>query len=229
MVPVPTSENAVGFAAKRPAFTHLTFKRQPAQRHPTLRKMTTPSASNPEPLRLVARPGMLSDVVQRAQAGDGAAFESIYREHSPKVYALCLRLSGGSQEDATELMQDVFIRAWRGLKKFRGESAFSSWLHRLAVNAMLERARSDKRRSARVLFMEDSAHDVASIAGEPDVRMDLEGAIASLPEGARIAFVLHEIEGYQHAEIADQLGVAEGTVKAQLHRARKLLIKALNR
>ena len=191
--------------------------------------MTIPSASNPEPIRLVARPGMLPDVVARAQAGDGAAFESIYREHSPKVYTLCLRLSAGSQEDATELMQDVFIRAWRGLKNFRGESAFSSWLHRLAVNAMLERARSDKRRSARVLFMEDPAHDVASISSEPDAQMDLESAIASLPEGARIAFVLHEIEGYRHSEIAEQLGVAEGTIKAQLHRARKLLIKALNR
>ncbi len=191
--------------------------------------MTIPSASNPEPLRLVARPGMLPDVIARAQAGDGAAFESIYREHSPKVYALCLRLCGGSQEDATELMQDVFIRAWRGLKSFRGESAFSSWLHRLAVNSMLERARSEKRRTARVLFMEDPAQDVATIADEPGAQMDIESAIAALPEGARIAFVLHEIEGYHHSEIAEQLGVAEGTVKAQLHRARKLLIKALNR
>ena len=191
--------------------------------------MTIPTASNPEPLRLVARPGMLPDVITRAQAGDGAAFETIYREHSPKVYALCLRLSGGSQEDATELMQDVFIRAWRGLKNFRGESAFSSWLHRLTVNAMLERARSEKRRTARVLFMEDPAQDVAMISDEPGAQMDIESAIAALPEGARIAFVLHEIEGYHHSEIAEQLGVAEGTVKAQLHRARKLLIKALNR
>lgn len=172
---------------------------------------------------------MLPDVVARAQAGDSDAFESIYREHSPRVYALCLRLSGGSADDASELMQDVFIRAWRGLKKFRGDSALSSWLHRLTVNAMLERARSEKRRSARVLFMEEPDHDVASVTDQPDSHMDLESAIAALPDGARIAFVLHEIEGYQHAEIAHQLGVAEGTVKAQLHRARKLLIKALNR
>ena len=191
--------------------------------------MTIPSPSEQEPLRLVSRPGMLPDVIARAQAGDGSAFEDIYREHSPRVFALCLRLSGGSTEDATELMQDVFIRAWRGLKNFRGESAFSSWLHRLTVNAMLERARSEKRRTARVLFMEDPGLDVASIAEEPGVQMDLESAIAALPEGARVAFVLHEIEGYHHAEIANQLGVAEGTVKAQLHRARKLLIKALNR
>jgi RNA polymerase sigma-70 factor (ECF subfamily) len=191
--------------------------------------MTIPSASDPEPLRLVSRPGLLPDVIARAQAGDSAAFERIYREHSPKVYALCLRLSGGSQDDATDLMQDVFIRAWRGLKNFRGESAFSSWLHRLTVNAMLERARSEKRRSARVLFMDDPAIDVAAMSTEPDAQMDLESAIAALPEGARVAFVLHEIEGYHHAEIAEQLGVAEGTVKAQLHRARKLLIRTLGR
>jgi RNA polymerase sigma-70 factor, ECF subfamily len=191
--------------------------------------MTIPSASEPEPLRLVARPGVLPESVERAQAGDNAAFETIYREHAPKVYALCLRLSAGSAQEATELMQDVFIRAWHGLKNFRGDCAFSSWLHRLTVNAMLERVRSDKRRSARVLFMDDPGRDVELAATEPDSRMDLESAIASLPEGARIAFVLHEIEGYHHAEIAEQLGVAEGTVKAQLHRARKLLIKALNR
>ncbi|HEX6574156.1 MAG TPA: RNA polymerase sigma factor [Gemmatimonadaceae bacterium] len=176
------------------------------------------------------RAASVPDAVRRAQAGDARAFETIYRENSPRVFALCLRLCGGSRDDATELMQDVFIRAWRGLRNFRGDSAFSSWLHRLTVNAMLERARSDKRRAARVLFMEDPAPDTAIAAGsDTDANIDLENAIASLPEGARIAFVLHEIEGYQHAEIADQLEIAEGTVKAQLHRARKLLIKALNR
>lgn len=189
--------------------------------------MTSPSAAS-QP-RFAAGSGLVPDVIRRAQAGDSSAFESLYREHSPKVYALCLRLSGGSATDATELLQDVFIRAWRGLRSFRGDSAFSSWLHRLTVNAMLERARSEKRRTARVLFMEDPAADVAMADGQPDMQMDLESAIASLPEGARVVFVLHEIEGFQHAEIADQLGVAEGTVKAQLHRARKLLMKALNR
>jgi RNA polymerase sigma-70 factor (ECF subfamily) len=192
--------------------------------------MTIPSAaSQPEPSRFAAGSGLVPDVVRRAQAGESAAFEALYREHSPRVYALCLRLSGGSTADATELLQDVFIRTWRGLKNFRGDSAFSSWLHRLTVNAMLERARSEKRRTARVLFMEDPGADLMPVENHPDMQMDLESAIALLPEGARIVFVLHEIEGYQHAEIAEQLGVAEGTVKAQLHRARKLLIKALNR
>ena len=192
--------------------------------------MTIPSAaSQPEPSRFGAGSGQVPDVVRRAQAGDSSAFESLYREHSPRVYALCLRLSGGSTVDASELLQDVFVRAWRGLRNFRGESAFSSWLHRLTVNAMLERVRSEKRRTARVLFMEDPGADMVTVETQPDTQMDLESAIAALPEGARIVFVLHEIEGYQHAEIAERLGVAEGTVKAQLHRARKLLMKALNR
>ena len=192
--------------------------------------MTIPSAaSQPEPSRFGAGSGQVPDVVRRAQAGDSSAFESLYREHSPRVYALCLRLSGGSTVDASELLQDVFVRAWRGLRNFRGESAFSSWLHRLTVNAMLERVRSEKRRTARVLFMEDPGADLVTVESQPDTQMDLESAIAGLPEGARIVFVLHEIEGYQHAEIAERLGVAEGTVKAQLHRARKLLMKALNR
>jgi RNA polymerase sigma-70 factor (ECF subfamily) len=172
---------------------------------------------------------MLPDVVRRAQAGDGAAFEQLYREHSPRVFALCLRLSGGTRNEATELMQDVFIRAWRNLNSFRGESALSSWLHRLTVNAMLENARSERRRELRVTGDRELMVDSIATSEQPDVGVDLERAIAALPDGARIAFVLHEIEGYQHAEIAAQLGVAEGTVKAQLHRARKLLIEALNR
>jgi RNA polymerase sigma-70 factor, ECF subfamily len=170
------------------------------------------------------------DLIRRAQAGDATAFEALYHEYSPRVYALCLRLSGGTPAEASELMQDVFIRAWRGLGNFRGESAFASWLHRLTVNAMLESARSEKRRTARVLFMDEPATvESANESQSPDAHIDLESAIASLPDGARIAFVLHEIEGYQHSEIAIQLGIAEGTVRAQLHRARKLLIQALNR
>lgn len=169
-------------------------------------------------------------LISRAQNGDVDAFELIYNEHSGRVYALCLRLMGGEQTAATELMQDVFVRAWKNLGKFRGESAFSSWLHRLAVNAMLENARSDKRRVARVLPMEDTSQIGAFAPGDsPELKIDLERAIARLPEGARTAFVLHDIEGFQHQEIAAQLGIAVGTVKAQLHRAHKLLIQALER
>jgi RNA polymerase sigma-70 factor, ECF subfamily len=166
--------------------------------------------------------------VRRAQAGDVDAFELLYREHSPRIYALCLRLKAGDTFDATELLQDVFIKAWRRLDTFRGDSAFVSWLHRLAVNTMLENSRSDQRRTARVLPMEDTSR-LAGAARSSGVesRMDMESAIASLPKGARLAFVLHDIEGYQHQEIAEQLCVTVGTVKAQLHRARRLLRERL--
>ncbi|MDQ6873157.1 MAG: sigma-70 family RNA polymerase sigma factor [Gemmatimonadota bacterium] len=166
--------------------------------------------------------------IRRAQAGDVAAFELLYREHSPRIYALCLRLKAGDKSDATELLQDVFIKAWRRLATFRGDCAFVSWLHRLAVNTMLENARSDQRRTARVLPMEDTSR-LAGAARSSGVesRMDMESAIASLPRGARLAFVLHDVEGYQHQEIAEQLSVSVGTVKAQLHRARRLLRERL--
>lgn len=174
--------------------------------------------------------GTSPDIIRRAQAGDTSAFEAIYRENSPRVFALCLRLSGGTREEASELMQTVFINAWRNLSSFRGDSALSSWLHRLTVNAMLESARAEKRRTARVLPIEDpESIGAEGVRQTPDLQVDLERAIAALPEGARMAFVLHEIEGLQHHEIAEQLGVTSGTVKAQLHRARKLLMKALER
>jgi RNA polymerase sigma factor, sigma-70 family len=166
--------------------------------------------------------------IRRAQAGDVDAFELLYREHSPRIYALCLRLKAGDRSDATELLQDVFIKAWRRLDTFRGDCAFASWLHRLAVNTMLENARSEQRRTARVLPMEDTSRLVgAARASGVELRMDMESAIASLPKGARLAFVLHDVEGYQHQEIAEQLSVSVGTVKAQLHRARRLLRERL--
>ena len=168
------------------------------------------------------------DQIRRAQAGDVAAFELLYREHSPRIYALCLRLRAGDSSDATELLQDVFIKAWRRLDTFRGDCAFASWLHRLAVNTMLENARSEGRRTARVLPMEDiSWLDGAARSSGIELKMDMENAIASLPKGARLAFVLHDVEGYQHQEIAEQLSVTVGTVKAQLHRARRLLRERL--
>jgi RNA polymerase sigma-70 factor (ECF subfamily) len=170
------------------------------------------------------------DSVRRAQAGDVDAFERLYRENAGRVYALCLRLQGGDGAQATELMQDVFIKAWRRLATFRGDCAFSSWLHRLAVNTMLENARSDRRRIARVLPMEDTSR-LASAARSSgvDLRMDMEDAIASLPKGARLAFVLHDVEGFDHKEVAAMLGIAEGTSKSQVFKARMKLRTMLNR
>ena len=145
------------------------------------------------------------------------------------MYALCLRLTGdaGAAEERT---QDVFVRAWDKLRSFRGESAFSSWLHRLAVNVVMNERRTTIRREQRVTPM--AAPEVLERGkGEPTVGLgiDLERAIATLPEGAREVFVLYDIEGYSHAEIGELTGIAEGTSKAQLFRARQLLRERLDR
>ena len=164
----------------------------------------------------------------RAQQGDADAFHLLYREHVGRVYALCLRMAGNVAE-AEEYTQEVFVRAWERLGTFRGESAFSTWLHRLAVNEVLQARRSSTRREARVLptDSETMAQHAAPTAHAP--MPELEQAIQGLPDGAREVFVLFEIEGYQHQEIAEMTGIAEGTSKAQLHRARRLLRERVKR
>ena len=165
--------------------------------------------------------------------GDEDAFAELYRTHAGRVYSLCLRLTADDVQ-ARELTQDVFVRAWEALPEFRGDANVTTWLHRIAVNAMLMQRRSDKRRSARVSLADDEEGDGnASIEGATAPRdvataIDLERAVASLPPGIRRAFVLHDIEGYSHEEIARMTGLAAGTLRAQLHRARQLLIKALS-
>lgn len=169
----------------------------------------------------------MNDTVSRAQQGDPSAFRRLYADHVGRVHALCLRLAG-NREEAEEHTQDVFVRAWERLATFRGESAFSTWLHRLAVNEVLQARRAAGRRTTRVTLVEDSA--TLQRASLPAMRSpDLSRAIATLPEGARVIFVLHDIEGYQHGEIAELLGIAEGTSKAQLFRARRLLKARLER
>lgn len=171
-----------------------------------------------------------SDDVALAARGDRRAYERIYRSHVGKVYSLCVRMSG-SRERAEELTQDVFVRAWEKLPQFRGESLFSTWLHRLAVNVVLNARKSDGRQLARRSDTEEEGMDgfVSARQAYPGDRLDLEAAIASLPAGARRVFVLHDVEGYKHEEIAEQLGVTAGGSKAQLHRARMLLREALSR
>jgi RNA polymerase sigma-70 factor (ECF subfamily) len=127
-------------------------------------------------------------------------------------------------------VQDVFVRVWQQLGSFRGESAFSTWLHRLTVNEVLQARRSTGRRENRVRLAKDD-EELEQVAGRHDAAPspDLAAAIARLPEGARAVFVLHDVEGYQHDEIGGMLGIAEGTSKAQLFRARRLLREALGR
>jgi len=192
-------------------------------------------AQTPHPSGLAAREAAGEEaLVDRARRGDVDAFERLYHLHAGRVYALCLRLAGEPVE-ARELVQDTFVHAWEALPRFRGEANFTTWLHRIAVNALLERRRRDRRRTARVSLVEDEEDgERAPIAGgfvaptDVATAIDLERAIAALPPGVRRAFVLHEVEGYTHEEVAGMTGLATGTLRAQLHRARQLLIRALS-
>lgn len=161
------------------------------------------------------------ELVDRARDGDRRAFEALYRRHAGRVHALCWRLAGGDEPLAQDLTQEAFIRAWRKLDGFRGDSAFGTWLHRVAVNVAL----GDRRLRVRTVDREVPM-DHAPEPGRSEDRggeIDLEAAISRLPERARSVFVLHAVEGYGHREIAALTGMAEGSSKAQLHRARQLL------
>ena len=171
-------------------------------------------------------------LVDRARKGDVDAFERMYELYAGRVYALCLRLAADPVV-ARELTQDTFVRAWQALPRFRADASLTTWLHRISVNAMLERRRAERRRSARVSLVDDDEEGEAQIDGvvlAPDVAtaIDLERAIGALPPGVRRAFVLHDVEGYTHEEIATMTGLAAGTLRAQLHRARQLLKRALS-
>ena len=176
------------------------------------------AAAGPDEARLVAR----------AAAGDGVAFETLYRRHVGRVYSVCLRLTG-DRTLAEEHTQECFVRAWQNLGSFRAEAAFGTWTYRIATNLALAGFRDRTRRGAKVVegLGDELLESVAAPAAAPHEGIDLERAVASLPPGARTVFVLHDVEGWQHDEIAEQLGLAVGTCKAQLHRARRLLRERL--
>ncbi len=169
-----------------------------------------------------------AEVVRLARDGDADAFGALYRAEVGRVYALCLRLEGDTNR-AEELTQDVFVRAWERLDTFRGDSAFSTWLHRLAVNVVLQDRRAAWRRDKRVTIVENPGEYERPGEAPPLESMDLEQAMAALPAGARAVFVLHDLQGYRHGEIGKLLNIAEGTSKTQLFRARRLLREALDR
>jgi RNA polymerase sigma-70 factor (ECF subfamily) len=164
--------------------------------------------------------------VALAAGGDVRAFERVYRANLPKVHSLVRRMTGG--RDADELTQDVFVRVWQKLGSFRGDSAFGTWLHRLAVNVVIERFRTDATRRQRHVDGEEIFETLPAVSARGDLSMDFESALAKLPDGAREIFVLHDVEGYKHHEIATLLEISAGTSKAQLHRARMILRKHLN-
>jgi RNA polymerase sigma-70 factor (ECF subfamily) len=185
-------------------------------------------------------PGLAADVALAA-AGDRSAFERVYRAHCDRVFSVCVRMTADAAQ-AEERTQDTFVRAWSKMAQFRGESSFSTWLHRLAVNVVLNAHKGEGRRKRMISMTEDEGDEEAGSAGgsvgatlmapshfAPGEWMDIEEAIASLPPGARRVFVLHDVEGYRHEEIGTMLGITSGGSKAQLHRARMLLREALDR
>lgn len=163
----------------------------------------------------------------RAARGDFRAFERLYRAHVQRIHGLARRML--SPDEADEVTQDVFVRAWQKIGLYRGEAAFGTWLHRLAVNVMLGRRQVLKLERQRHLEDDSALALLPARAQRADLAVDFEAALIRLPPGARQVFVLHDVEGYRHAEIADMLGVTTGTTKAQLHRARMLLRGHLDR
>jgi len=164
--------------------------------------------------------------VKKAQAADSQAFEALYRQQVGKIYALCLRMTGNASE-AEDCTQEAFIQAWRKLDKFRGESSFGTWMHKVAVNSVLGRMRKSRREADRIRLVSES-HSQPESLGDSSSIQDLEQAINQLPSGARHVFVLQAVYGYTHEETGDMLGIAAGTSKAQLHRAKRLLAQQLD-
>ena len=164
-------------------------------------------------------------LIEQAQRSSRRAFEALYRMHIDRVYGVCLRMTGNVSE-AEDCAQEAFIQAWNKLKMFRGDSAFSTWLHRIAVNSVLGRMRKSKREQERIMVVADDEPTRLETGDSGELR-DLSDAVDKLPEGARNVFVLHAVYGYSHEETGEMLGIATGTSKAQLHRAKRLLVQQL--
>ncbi len=191
--------------------------------------LTAAEATGSKGVAAVTEPGLIDeqDWVQRAQQADTTAFESLYRLHVDRVYGLCLRMTGNPSE-AEDCTQEAFIQAWNKLSKFRGDSAFSTWMHRIAVNSVLGRIRKARRELDKMQAVTDIS-PVPETVGDSGNFEDLQNAVDDLPDGARHVFVLHAVYGYSHDETGDMLGIAAGTSKAQLHRAKRLLASNLKK
>ncbi len=166
-----------------------------------------------------------TDVVRLAASGDTRAFEQLYRTHSPRIHSLCARML--SDDDADEMAQFVFVRCWEKLGTFQGRSAFGTWLYRLAVNAILGRRRELATRRGREEHSELALELAEARPAQSDLAMDFEEAMKRLPSGCRQIFVLPDVEGFKHEEIAGMLSITSGTSKSQLHRARMLMRRHL--
>jgi RNA polymerase sigma-70 factor (ECF subfamily) len=164
------------------------------------------------------------ELVERCRHGELGAFEELYRQHSGRVFSLAVRMLG-NQPDAEDQLQEIFLSAHRKLESFRGESALGTWLYRLAMNQLLDYVRSRAARTSQLTDGLDDATLLADAGGHRLAdrvidRIDLERALAELPDGCRAAFLLHDVEGLEHKEVSEALGIAEGTSKSQVHKAR---------
>jgi RNA polymerase sigma-70 factor, ECF subfamily len=173
------------------------------------------------------------ELAARCRAGDADAFEELYRQHARRLFSLVMRMVG-SAEDAEDLVQEVFLQAHRKLAGFRGESTLGTWLYRLTMNHCLDHLRGRQAKMSRATGSLDDEDAIEPMAPAPMVpqaisRLDLERAIDALPPGSRAAFLLHDVEGFEHREIADILGISEGTSKSQVHKARLKLRTLLRR
>ena len=163
-------------------------------------------------------------LVERCRLGDLGAFEELYRAHAGRLFSVACRMVGNTA-DAEDLLQEIFLTAHRKLESFRGDASLGTWLYRLAMNQCLDHLRSRGARAGQVTDTLDDDPTLAdagsrTLAEQTVTKMDLERALAKLPEGCRAAFVLHDIEGLEHREVAEALGIAEGTSKSQVHKAR---------
>jgi RNA polymerase sigma-70 factor (ECF subfamily) len=176
-----------------------------------------------------------AEAIERAKQGDAAAFQVLYDLHKRRVYSLCLRMTANTAE-AEDLTQEAFLQLFRKIATFRGESAFSTWLHRMAVNVVLMKLR---KKNLPIVPLEDAVEGDEETArkepGAPDLnlagavdRIELRQAVEELPPGYRKIFVLHDVEGYEHNEIADLIGCSIGNSKSQLHKARMRLRELLH-
>ena len=168
--------------------------------------------------------GPADDLVARCQAGDVEAFETIYQQHASRLYTLACRMAG-SPEDGEDLLQEIFLQAYRKLGSFKGDAALGTWLYRLALNHCLDYVRSRQAKMNKLTETLDAemSFEPAARRETPIPRLDLERAVQRLPEGCREAFVLHDVEGLDHKEVGKLLGIAEGTSKSQVFKARMKL------
>lgn len=165
-----------------------------------------------------------SEIIAKCKSGSADAFKSLYEKYSGRVYAFTLRMCGNN-DTADDLTQEVFIKVWEGISSFKGDSAFYSWLHRICINAFLMKLRTDKNYEKKIAESSNNALMLAYT--NDDFSLDMEKAIQKLPSQAKLIFILFEIEGYKHKEIAQMLNIEEGTSKAHLHKARKILREEL--